>query len=134
VRGTNVRRLGQVRHARRPSAASEDVKPRGREAGVPLRDGSRRARPGSLKAGPAGVRLAEGSALTEAELREWCKGKPAHYEIPRYVRVTDEFPMTITGKVQKFKMREVFVEELGLPARRRHGHGLNSVRRWFRSD
>jgi fatty-acyl-CoA synthase len=62
----------------------------------------------------AWVRLAEGASLTAEELREWCKGKLAHYKIPRYVRVTDEFPMTITGKVQKFKMRETSVEELGL--------------------
>ena len=62
----------------------------------------------------AWVRLTPGSSLTGEELREWCKGKLAHYKIPRYVRFTDEFPMTITGKVQKFKMRETSIEELGL--------------------
>ena len=62
----------------------------------------------------AWVRLAEGSALTGEELREWCRGKLAHYKVPRYVRFTDEFPMTVTGKVQKFKMREQSVAELGL--------------------
>jgi fatty-acyl-CoA synthase len=62
----------------------------------------------------AWVRLTADSTLTGDELREWCKGKLAHYKIPRYVRISDDFPMTITGKVQKFKMREVSVDELGL--------------------
>jgi fatty-acyl-CoA synthase len=62
----------------------------------------------------AWVRLTDGSALTADELRQWCVGKLAHYKVPRYVRFTDEFPMTVTGKVQKFKMRETSVEELGL--------------------
>ena len=48
------------------------------------------------------------------ELREWCRGKLAHYKVPRYVRLTDEFPMTVTGKVQKFKMRETSIDELSL--------------------
>jgi fatty-acyl-CoA synthase len=52
--------------------------------------------------------------VTEEEIREFCKGKIAHYKIPRYVKVVDSFPMTVTGKVQKFKMREVAIEELGL--------------------
>ena len=47
-------------------------------------------------------------------LREFCRGKIAHYKVPRYVKFVDEFPMTVTGKVQKFKMRELAVEELGL--------------------
>ena len=62
----------------------------------------------------AWVRLAEGSALTGEQLRAWCNGKLAHYKVPRYVRLTDEFPMTVTGKVQKFKMRETSIDELGL--------------------
>ena len=62
----------------------------------------------------AWVRLAEGATLTTEELRDWCKGKLAHYKVPRYVRLTDEFPMTVTGKVQKFKMREASIAELGL--------------------
>jgi fatty-acyl-CoA synthase len=56
----------------------------------------------------------EGSAITEEEVREFCRGKIAHYKIPRYVRVTGEFPMTVTGKIQKFKLRESAMEELGL--------------------
>jgi fatty-acyl-CoA synthase len=62
----------------------------------------------------AWVRLTEASQLTGEELRQWCNGKLAHYKVPRYVRFTDEFPMTVTGKVQKFKMRETSIDELGL--------------------
>src|SRR5215469_7105510 len=62
----------------------------------------------------AWVRLRPGSTITTEQVREFCTGKIAHYKIPRYVRVTGEFPMTVTGKVQKFKMRETSVSELGL--------------------
>jgi fatty-acyl-CoA synthase len=62
----------------------------------------------------AWVRLRPGSTITAEQVREFCTGKIAHYKIPRYVRVTGEFPMTVTGKVQKFKMRETSVSELGL--------------------
>jgi fatty-acyl-CoA synthase len=62
----------------------------------------------------AWVKLRPGAELTVDELREYCTGKIAHYKIPRYLRVTDEFPMTVTGKVQKFKMREVSIGELNL--------------------
>jgi fatty-acyl-CoA synthase len=64
----------------------------------------------------AWVRLRPGSELTGEEIRAYCRGKIAHYKIPRYVRFTSEFPMTVTGKVQKFKMREVSITELGLEA------------------
>jgi fatty-acyl-CoA synthase len=47
-------------------------------------------------------------------LRDFCNGRIANYKIPRYLRLTDEFPLTVTGKVQKFKMRETSIEELGL--------------------
>ena len=56
---------------------------------------------------------------TEDELREFCRGQIAHFKIPRYVKFVDAFPMTVTGKVQKFKMRETAIEELGLTERRR---------------
>ena len=59
----------------------------------------------------AWVRLKEGHSVDGEELRAWCSGKLAHYKIPRYVRFTDEFPMTVTGKVQKFKMRETSIAE-----------------------
>jgi fatty-acyl-CoA synthase len=62
----------------------------------------------------AWVQLREGSALSGDELREFCRGKIAHFKVPRYVEIVDEFPMTITGKVQKFKMREAAIEKLGL--------------------
>ncbi len=62
----------------------------------------------------AWVQVREGSELTVEELRDFCRGKIAHFKIPRYVEVVDSFPMTITGKVQKFKMREAAVEKLGL--------------------
>jgi fatty-acyl-CoA synthase len=64
----------------------------------------------------AWVRLRRGQELTEDELRAYCAGQIAHFKVPRYVRFTDEFPMTVTGKVQKFKMREVSTAELGLEA------------------
>jgi fatty-acyl-CoA synthase len=62
----------------------------------------------------AWVRLRPGSGLAEEDVRAFCVGKIAHYKVPRYVRFTQEFPMTVTGKVQKFKMRETSVAELGL--------------------
>jgi fatty-acyl-CoA synthase len=62
----------------------------------------------------AWVKLRPGAELTAEELRAYCTDKIAHYKIPRYVRVTTEFPMTVTGKVQKFKMRQTSVAELGL--------------------
>ena len=51
---------------------------------------------------------------TEDEIRDFCKGKIAHYKIPRYIKFVSEFPMTVTGKIQKFRMREMAIEELGL--------------------
>ena len=63
----------------------------------------------------AWVRMRPGSApLTAEALREFCQGKLAHYKIPRYVHITDEFPMTVTGKVRKVEMREHSVKLLGL--------------------
>ena len=64
----------------------------------------------------AWVKLRPGQDLTEQDLRAYCTGKIAHFKIPRYLRVTGDFPMTVTGKVQKFKMREVSIAELGLEA------------------
>ena len=55
-----------------------------------------------------------GAPLTEQDVREFCRGKIAHVKIPRYVKLVDGFPMTVTGKVQKFKMRQAAIEELGL--------------------
>ncbi|TFV90634.1 AMP-binding protein [Blastococcus sp. CT_GayMR16] len=63
----------------------------------------------------AWVRLREGAdPLTAEGLREFCTGKLAHYKVPRYVKIVEEFPMTVTGKIRKVEMRSVSVEELGL--------------------
>jgi fatty-acyl-CoA synthase len=62
----------------------------------------------------AWVKLRPGQQLTEQELREFCTGQIAHFKIPRYLRITTDFPMTVTGKVQKFKMRDTSITELGL--------------------
>ncbi len=52
--------------------------------------------------------------ITDAEVREFCNGRIARFKIPRYFKFVDSFPMTISGKIQKFKMREISIEELGL--------------------
>ena len=62
----------------------------------------------------AWVKLKPGAAATAADIQDFCKGQIAHYKIPRYIRFVDSFPMTVTGKVQKFLMREATVKELGL--------------------
>ncbi len=62
----------------------------------------------------AWVRLKEGHSVSGDELREWCRGKIASFKIPRYWRFVDAFPMTVTGKIQKFKMREASIAELDL--------------------
>jgi hypothetical protein len=62
----------------------------------------------------AWVVLREGATASEEEIREFCRGQLAHFKVPRYVVFADEFPITVTGKVQKFKMREESIEQLGL--------------------
>ena len=62
----------------------------------------------------AWVRLKPGASATEDELVAHCRGKIATYKIPRWWKLVDAFPMTVTGKVQKFRMREIAVAELGL--------------------
>ncbi len=62
----------------------------------------------------AWVKLREGNSATGDDIAAWCKGKIATYKIPRHWKFVDSFPMTVTGKIQKFKMRETAVEELGL--------------------
>jgi fatty-acyl-CoA synthase len=63
----------------------------------------------------AWVRMRDGATLLDAEgLKEFCQGKLAHYKVPRYVHVTTEFPMTVTGKVRKVEMREKSIELFGL--------------------
>ena len=62
----------------------------------------------------AWVQLREGSAATAENITEFCRGIIAHYKVPRYIKFTDTFPMTITGKIQKYVMREQSIEELSL--------------------
>ena len=62
----------------------------------------------------AWVQLAAGQSLDEAGLRAFCDGEIAHFKIPHYVRFVDSFPLTVTGKVQKFRIREQMIAELGL--------------------
>jgi fatty-acyl-CoA synthase len=62
----------------------------------------------------AWVKLKEGRTVTGDQLAEFCRGQIATYKIPRYWKLTDGFPMTVTGKIQKFRMREISVRELGL--------------------
>ncbi|MFJ4351290.1 fatty acid CoA ligase family protein [Pseudomonas sp. NPDC089428] len=60
----------------------------------------------------AWVRLHPGHTASAEQLRDWAKARIAHFKVPRYFRFVDEFPMTVTGKVQKFRMREISIEEL----------------------
>jgi fatty-acyl-CoA synthase len=62
----------------------------------------------------AWVMLHEGETATDEEIRAACRGQIAHYKIPRYIKFVDAFPMTVTGKAQKFVMRERMIAELGL--------------------
>ncbi len=62
----------------------------------------------------AWIKLKEGQKATPEEIKAFCKGKIAHYKIPRYIKFVDGFPMTVTGKIQKYKMREESIKELGL--------------------
>jgi fatty-acyl-CoA synthase len=62
----------------------------------------------------AWVKLRAGETCDEAEIRAFCQGQIAHYKIPRYVRFVDAFPMTVTGKIQKFEIREAMIRELAL--------------------
>ncbi|GLO54870.1 AMP-binding protein [Pseudomonas putida] len=60
----------------------------------------------------AWIKLHPGHSVTVDELQGWCKARIAHYKVPRHIRFVDEFPMTVTGKVQKFRMREISVSEI----------------------
>jgi fatty-acyl-CoA synthase len=64
----------------------------------------------------AWIKLREGEAMTAEDVREFCRGQIAHQKVPRYVEFVDSFPMTVTGKAQKFLMRENVEERLGLKA------------------
>jgi fatty-acyl-CoA synthase len=62
----------------------------------------------------AWIRPKADASLTEEEIREYCRGKIAHFKVPEYIRFVDSFPMTVTGKVQKFRIREQEIEARGL--------------------
>jgi fatty-acyl-CoA synthase len=60
------------------------------------------------------IQLKEGETVGEEEIKEFCKGRIAHYKVPRYYKFVTEFPMTVTGKIQKYKMREISIKDFGL--------------------
>jgi fatty-acyl-CoA synthase len=60
------------------------------------------------------IKLRHGMSLTEEEIRQFCRNKLANYKVPRYVRFVETFPQTVTGKIQKFKIRDTMTTELGL--------------------
>lgn len=64
----------------------------------------------------AWVSLSHGEALTEEDVRAYCQGQIAHYKIPRYVRIVESLPTTVTGKIQKFRIREAMVKALATNA------------------
>ncbi|WP_426479738.1 AMP-binding protein [Chryseobacterium sp. CBSDS_008] len=68
----------------------------------------------------AWVKVRKGFTITAEELQEYCKGKIAHYKVPKYWKFVDEFPMTISGKIRKVEMREVSMRELGLENAKNH--------------
>jgi fatty-acyl-CoA synthase len=62
----------------------------------------------------AWVQVREGATLTEEDIREYCSGQITHFKIPKHIKLVHEFPMTVTGKMQKFVMRDEYAEELHL--------------------
>lgn len=62
----------------------------------------------------AWIKVRKGFTITAEELQEYCKGRIAHYKVPKYWKFVDEFPMTISGKIRKVEMREISMRELGL--------------------
>jgi fatty-acyl-CoA synthase len=62
----------------------------------------------------AWVKVRPSAALSDDDVRDYCRGKIAHFKVPRYVAFVDDFPMTVTGKIQKFKMREQAMADLGI--------------------
>jgi fatty-acyl-CoA synthase len=62
----------------------------------------------------AWIKIRSGQTLTEADVKAFCEGQIAHYKVPRHIRFIDEFPMTVTGKIQKFIIRQRMIEELGV--------------------
>ena len=67
-----------------------------------------------MKLWALGLSLKAGASLTDDELREWLKDRVVHFKIPSCVRFVDQFPLTVTGKIQKYVMRAHMIKELGL--------------------
>jgi fatty-acyl-CoA synthase len=65
----------------------------------------------------AWIQLHAGARATEEEIRAFCQGRIAHFKIPKHIWFVEEFPMTVTGKLQKFRMREMAMERLKAGAR-----------------
>ena len=62
----------------------------------------------------AWIKLKKGTSATPEEIKAFCDGKIARFKIPKYIKFVDEFPMTVSGKIQKYKMRDISIKELGL--------------------
>jgi fatty-acyl-CoA synthase len=60
------------------------------------------------------VKLKTGATTTPEDIKAFCQGKIANFKIPKHIKIVNEFPMTVTGKIQKFRMRQILAEELGL--------------------
>jgi fatty-acyl-CoA synthase len=60
------------------------------------------------------VIVREGMSISEDAIRDFCRERIAHFKVPRYVKLVQSFPLTVTGKVQKFRLRELAIDELGL--------------------
>jgi fatty-acyl-CoA synthase len=67
----------------------------------------------------AWVQLHAGEQATDDELKEYCRGQIAHFKVPRFIRFVEQFPMTVTGKAQKFRMRELAMEQGAASDKRR---------------
>ena len=64
----------------------------------------------------AWIKLKEGVTASIEEFTEFCKGKIAHFKVPKYFKFTQDFPMTVTGKIRKIEMRQISIKELNLDA------------------
>ncbi len=58
------------------------------------------------------IQVRDGASLTSGTIQAYCQDRIAHFKVPKYVKFVDEFPMTVTGKIQKFVMRDAMAEEL----------------------
>ena len=61
----------------------------------------------------AWIKLQDTQQLTEQDIKDFCREQIAHFKVPSLIRFVDDYPMTVTGKIQKFLMRETMIEELG---------------------